>query len=57
MGSQEFTTKTESVLIKGREMRVTHLIPVLSPEERARRKREIESQLYDVFSKYQNSES
>ena len=28
------------------------LIPVLSPDEKNKRKREIENHLYDVFSKY-----
>ena len=29
-----------------------NLIPVLSPDEKNKRKREIENHLYDVFSKY-----
>ena len=35
-------------------IRVENLTPVLSPKEREKRKREIESRLYDVFVKYQN---
>ena len=29
-----------------------NLTPVLSPEEKKKRKREIENNLYDIFSKY-----
>ena len=35
-------------------IRVENLTPVLSPEEREKRKREIEKRLYDVFVKYQD---
>jgi len=31
---------------------IENLTPVLSPKERERRKREIETRLFDVFSKY-----
>ena len=33
-------------------IRVENLTPVLSPKEREKRKREVESRLYSVFSKY-----
>ena len=35
-------------------IRVENLTPILSPKDREKRKREIETRLYDVFSKYQN---
>ena len=52
MSAEKYTTETETVLFNGREIRETTITPVLSPEERERRKREIESKLYDVFAKY-----
>lgn len=48
----EKTTKT--AIFQGKTITVTHLTPALSPEERAKRKREIEHQLYDVFVKYED---
>jgi len=33
-------------------IKVENLTPVLSPDERVKRKREVESRLYSVFSKY-----
>ena len=34
------------------KMKLENLTPVLSPEEKKKRKREIENNLYDIFSKY-----
>lgn len=49
--------KTETIAaFQGKTITVTHIIPVLSPEEREKRKREIEHQLYDVFAKYDNTD-
>jgi len=31
---------------------IENLTPILSPKEREKRRREIETRLYDVFSKY-----
>ena len=31
---------------------IENLTPILPPKERARRKREVEQRLFDVFSKY-----
>ena len=33
-------------------IRVINLTPILSPKDREKVKREVESRLYDVFSKY-----
>jgi hypothetical protein len=33
-------------------IRIENLTPILSPKDREKRKREIESRLFDVFSKY-----
>ena len=48
----EYSKTTATAIFQGKPITVTHLTPNLSPNERARRKREIEHQLYDVFVKY-----
>jgi len=47
-----YARETKTALFQGKPITVTHLTPILSPEERAKIKREIEHQLYDVFIKY-----
>jgi hypothetical protein len=49
---EKYTSEIKTSLFHGKKINVVHLTPVLSPDQKARRKREIESQLYDVFSKY-----
>lgn len=44
--------ETKTVPFQGRAIVVENLTPILSPEQREKRKREIEQQLYEVFSKY-----
>lgn len=46
--------ETEVTVFQGKPFTVTHLTPILSPEQRDKRKREVEHQLYEVFSKYKN---
>ena len=46
--------ETQSAIFQGKPVTVTHLTPILSPEQRAKRKREVEHQLYEVFSKYKD---
>jgi len=48
----KYATKTTTAVFQGKAITVNHLTPVLSPEERAERKRRIEGQLYEVFVKY-----
>jgi hypothetical protein len=36
-------------------IRVENLTPILSPKDREKRKREIETRLFDVFSKYRDN--
>ena len=50
--SIKYATKTTTTLFQGKAITVNHLTPVLTPEERAVRKREIERRLYEVFVKY-----
>ena len=54
MTQQTYAKETKTALFQGKLITVTHLTPILSPEERAKIKREIEHQLYDVFIKYTN---
>ena len=35
-------------------IQIENLTPILSPKDRAKRKREIETRLFDVFSKYED---
>ena len=44
--------ETHTIIINGRLVRITNCTPVLTPEQREKRKREIELVLYDVFKKY-----
>ena len=52
-----YARETKTALFQGKPITVTHLTPMLSPEERAKIKREIEHQLYDVFIKYTDTEN
>jgi len=57
MTTKTYAKETKTALFQGKPITVTHLTPMLSPEERAKIKREIEHQLYDVFIKYANTEN
>ena len=48
----KFESEVKVVPFGGGMIRVENLTPVLSPKEREKRKREIETRLFDVFSKY-----
>ena len=52
MTHQNYAKESKTAMFQGKAITVTHLTPILSPEERAKIKREIEHQLYDVFIKY-----
>ena len=47
-----YAKETKTAVFQGKTITVTHITPILTPEEREKRKREIENQLYDVFVKY-----
>jgi len=56
MGDKTAYQKEEQqAIFQGKPVTVTHLTPILSPEQRAKRKCEVEHQLYEVFSKYGNA--
>jgi len=50
--SMQYKSEIRTASLGGRQIRVEHLTPVLSPKERAERKRDIENCLYNVFVKY-----
>jgi hypothetical protein len=50
--SVEYEVEEEIVPFENGTIRIVNRIPILTPEEKARRKREIETLLYDVFIKY-----
>lgn len=47
-----YNREVKTAMLGDTEIRVEHLTPVLSPEEREIRKREIENRLFEVFVKY-----
>ena len=47
-----YQSDKQSVYFQGNLIVLENLTPVLSPEEKKKRKREIENNLYDIFSKY-----
>ena len=47
-----YQSDKQSVYFQGKLIVLENLAPVLSPEEKKKRKREIENNLYDIFSKY-----
>jgi len=47
-----YEKKTEIVSFQGKQIILEFYTPVLSPQQRESRKREIEQELYDVFRKY-----
>ena len=50
--SVTYQSEKQSVYFQGKLIVLENLIPVLSPDEKNKRKSEIENHLYDVFSKY-----
>ena len=49
--SVTYQSEKQSVYFQGKLIVLENLIPVLSPDEKNKRKREIENQLYDEYSK------
>lgn len=52
MDEPSYHRESETVFFQGKPITVTHLTPALTPRQREQRKQEIESRLYEVFSKY-----
>jgi len=52
MDAPRYDKETKPAVFQGKPVTITHLTPILPPAQRDKRKREIEQQLYEVFSKY-----
>ena len=52
----KYRSEIKTVRLGEKMITLENLIPVLSPKERDRRKREIEKRLYDVFIKYSHKQ-
>lgn len=52
MEHSRYKKETEVVPFQGKEIIVENLSPILTPEQEAAKRRELEQQLYDVFRKY-----
>ena len=52
-----YESEIRSVLFGDRTITIENLTPILSPKERERRRREVESRLYEVFIKYAGKRS
>ena len=50
----QYESEVKTAMLGNRKIRLENLTPILSPEEREARKREIESRLFDVFVKYKD---
>ena len=48
-----YKTQAENVNFQGREIPLENLTPILSPEQEAAKRWELEQRLYEVFRKYQ----
>ena len=48
----QYETETKTVIFQGRPITVTNRTPIFTPEQREKRRREIETQLYGVVKKY-----
>ena len=47
-----YKKQTEIINFQGREIPLENLSPILSPEQEAAKRRELEQRLYEVFRKY-----
>jgi hypothetical protein len=56
MNNTRYNKTIEPAIFQGKQITVTHLTPALSPDQRAKRNREVEHQLYEVFSKYKKAQ-
>ena len=48
----KYTKKSSTVIFQGKPITVTERSPILTPEQREKRKKEIEFKLYGIFKKY-----
>ena len=48
----KYESEIKTAVLGDRTITVKNLTPVFSPQEREKRRREVEQQLFDVFRKY-----
>ena len=51
----KYTKESHTVMFQGKPIIATDYTPILSPEERTKRKKEIERTLFDIFKKYSDT--
>ena len=54
LAQTKYHSEVKTVSFGNRTIIVENLTPVLSEKEREKRRREVETRLFDVFSKYAN---
>jgi len=54
MSQDTYKKETETVPFQGKNITLVNYTPILSPEQREKRKREIEQGLYEIFIKYRS---
>jgi hypothetical protein len=47
-----FDVETKTVMFQGKPITLTNRTPIFTPEQREKRRREIERRLYDVVSRH-----
>ena len=52
----KFESEVKTVPLGNGTIRIENLTPILSPKDREKRRREVETQLFDVFSKYEDKD-
>ena len=52
MNPVSYKKETETVPFQGKKITLENLTPILTPEQEAAKRRELEQQLYEVFRKY-----
>ena len=50
-----YKKQTEIVHFQGRDIPLENLTPILTPEQKTAKRRELEQRLYEVFRKYQQT--
>ena len=48
----KYRKETETVTFQGKEITLDNLTPVMTPEQEAAKRQELEQRLYDIFRKY-----
>jgi hypothetical protein len=48
----QYTVETSTIYIQGKPVTLTSRTPILTPEQREKRKREIEARLYEICRRY-----